>query len=408
MRNPRCLSVLSILVAQACADQNPRPDVELVGIAVLPAESFVPGPTSGQFIEPANGVTPPFDGRQPVQGFSAVIRTRRGTLLGLVDNGFGAKENSADFVLRVYELRPDFRTADEGSGDLTIRSAFVLRDPERHIPFPIVADADDYPGSDIPVDVRIRRNRWLTGADFDPESFRQAGDGTFYFGDEFGPFLLHTDSTGRLLEPPIPLPGVRSPQSPLLGDDVPNLPPSGGFEGMALAADGSGLRPLLEKPLVGAEPVLFGYTFDLATGAYLHADAEAATYRYALDELGVAVAEFVRWVGADHLTIERDGAEGPEAKFKRVFRVDLSAVGGAGELAKHEVVDLLDIADPHDLGGAGTGRFSFPFETVESIVVLDDSTVGIVNDNNYPFSVGRHVDTGDPDDTEFILLRVRR
>ena len=408
MRHLRFLPAVLLTIAAACADQEPGMDVELIGVAVQPAESFVAGPTSGQFIEAANGVTPPFTGRQPVQGFSAVVRDRNGTLLGLVDNGFGAKENSADFVLRIYELEPDFRTADGGSGELRTRPAFVLRDPDRHIPFPIVADAATYPGSDIPVDVRIRRNRWLTGADFDPESFRQVIDGTFYIGDEFGPFLLHADSTGRLLEPPMPLPGVRSPQSPLLGDGAPNLPRSGGFEGMALSADGSRLLPLLEKPLVGFEPTLFGYTFDIASGAYLHVDAEAATYRYALDPDGVAVAEFVWWAGTDYLTIERDDAEGPEARFKRVFRIDLAVVGGDGELTKREAIDLLDIPDPHDLGGTGTGRFTFPFQTIESIVVLDDSTVGIVNDNNYPFSVGRHADTGRPDDTEFIVLRLRR
>ena len=48
----------------------------LVGRSVLPADSFVDGPdvpTSGQFITPANGRTPPFFHRQPLQGFSAIL-----------------------------------------------------------------------------------------------------------------------------------------------------------------------------------------------------------------------------------------------------------------------------------------------------------------------------------------------
>ena len=38
---------------------------------------------------------------------------------------------------------------------------------------------------------------------------------------------------------------------------------------------------------------------------------------------------------------------------------------------------------------------------------IDDRAVGVTNDNNYPFSVGRHAEaTGEPDDNEFILIRL--
>ena len=48
----------------------------------------------------------------------------------------------------------------------------------------------------------------LTGGDFDIESLRDDEHGDLWFGDEFGPWLLHTDADGKLLEPPIALPGV--------------------------------------------------------------------------------------------------------------------------------------------------------------------------------------------------------
>ncbi len=53
------------------------------------------------------------------------------------------------------------------------------------------------------------RSRLLTGADSDPESLRQAPDGSFWIGEEFGPFLLHLAKNGRLLEAPIAQPGLR-------------------------------------------------------------------------------------------------------------------------------------------------------------------------------------------------------
>ncbi len=86
--------------------------------------------------------------------------------LAVPDNGFGTQENSPDFLLLVYELRPDFKTADGGSGSIEARSMFVLRDPDRHIPYSLIGDLDSYPGSDIPVDPSIKEGRLLTGADF--------------------------------------------------------------------------------------------------------------------------------------------------------------------------------------------------------------------------------------------------
>ena len=54
-----CLLTLCLF---GCSERVPS--VELISFAVLPADHFVAGPTSGQFIEPANGRTPPFEKRE--------------------------------------------------------------------------------------------------------------------------------------------------------------------------------------------------------------------------------------------------------------------------------------------------------------------------------------------------------
>lgn len=180
----------------------------LVGRAVLPANTWAAGPTSGERLgrTPVNGVPVPFVDRQPVQGFSGVLDNQDGTFLVMTDNGFGVLENSADSLLRVYTVRPDFKTPQGGLGRMSVEGWFELRDPDRHVAFPITN--------------HFTPERVLTGADFDIESFQRAPDGTFWFGDEFGPFLLHTDATGKLLEAPIPLPDLdrggelRTPQNP--------------------------------------------------------------------------------------------------------------------------------------------------------------------------------------------------
>ncbi|MDY6992853.1 MAG: esterase-like activity of phytase family protein, partial [Pseudomonadota bacterium] len=182
----------------------------LIGRAILPAATFAQGPTSGQYLEQAliNGQALPFIDKQPVQGFSAILDNADGSFLAMSDNGFGKLENSADYHLRVYTLRPEFKTANGGNGEITVEGFFELTDPNKRIPFTITNE--------------FTLERILTGADFDLESFRKAPDGTFWFGDEFGPFLLHTDAQGVVLAPPIALPDfdhpgqeIRAPQNPL-------------------------------------------------------------------------------------------------------------------------------------------------------------------------------------------------
>ena len=90
----------------------------------MPANTFSEGPTSGQFAGAGNGGNaPPLVDKQPVQGFSAVLNGPiAGTYTAMTDNGFGSKANSADTLLRMYAVRPDWRTASGGSGSGTINA----------------------------------------------------------------------------------------------------------------------------------------------------------------------------------------------------------------------------------------------------------------------------------------------
>jgi hypothetical protein len=154
---------------------------KLAGLAILPSATYSEGPSSAQFIKGANGVGVLFLYKQPVQGFSSVLKTGANSYYVLSDNGFGAKENSADYVLRVYKIRPDFKIGKGGSVSITVEGFFTLHDPDHKVQFPIVAEMDYYPSEtmNIPLDKNIQKRRLLTGADFDPESFQQMPDSTF-------------------------------------------------------------------------------------------------------------------------------------------------------------------------------------------------------------------------------------
>ena len=113
---------LLVLIAPASAQT-------LIGFGSLPTETYSSEPTSGQFIGPANGITTPFRDQQQVQGFSAVLQAPNGDLWVLPDNGFGAKVNSADWVLRLYRVTPDLKTTKGGTGTIRVQSYITLRDP---------------------------------------------------------------------------------------------------------------------------------------------------------------------------------------------------------------------------------------------------------------------------------------
>lgn len=349
----------------------------LTGFASLPALTFVPGsePSGSQLgTTPVNGVTPPFAG-QPVQGFSGVVRRHDGTFEALSDNGFGSQANSADFLLRVHRVRPDFRREK-----VTVLGGFDLSDPDRRVTWPLT-----------------RADRKLTGADFDVESIVRTVDGTYWIGDEFGPFLLHFSSSGRLLEAPIPLPGVKAPENPSLNGEQPNLGRSKGFEGMARSVDGRTLYPLLEGTVNGdAAGTLRMNEFDLRKRSYT-----GKRWTYRLESPDNAIGDMIAVDRHRFLVIERDNLQGDEARTKRVYLVDTRHA----DLRKTLVADLLDLANPRGLGGFGE-TFRFPFQTIEDVVILDDRTLGVLNDNNFPFSAGRT--PGRPDDNEFITVRLSR
>jgi glycerophosphoryl diester phosphodiesterase len=58
-------------------------------------------------------------------------------------------------------------------------------------------------------------------------------------------------------------------------------------------------------------------------------------------------------------------------------------------------------------GDIGLGNpFAFPFQAIESVVVLGPDRLAVMNDNNYPFDFGRHVGTRLPADSEIILVKL--
>ncbi|MFW6188094.1 MAG: esterase-like activity of phytase family protein [Actinomycetota bacterium] len=371
----------------------------LSGFSVLPADTFVPdSEPSGAFLD--GRTTPAYPG-QPVQGFSGVHANGDGTYLAMSDNGFGNKANSRDFLLAVHRIAPDL-----DGGKTRVLETMHLSDPEGHIPWDIWRDGGCEAAVDLPAGHECPApDRVLTGWDFDLESLQVARDGTLWFGDEFGPYLLHTDAEGRLLEAPIKLPGVTSPSDPDPEAPAANLANSKGFEGMAIAPNSRTLYPMLE----GAtdEDKAAGLAsdrriYEVALGAGKQATEFTGEYRrYRTEAPEHNVGDFIAVNAHQFLVIERDDTQGAEADFKRIYLVDIRDRDRDGYVDKRELVDLMDVADPHGLASED-GTYRMPYFTIEDVEILDENTVAVLNDNNYRATGGRGADVVDV--TEFVTI----
>src|SRR3954447_5871067 len=292
-------------------------DPLLLGRAVLPFDTLGGGPPAGALVtpNPNNGVTFPLP-EQPVEGFSAMVAGRRpGEYLAMEDNGFGGKAVSVDFLIRAYYVRPHFKTAQGGAGTVDVGDFISFRDPGHRLPFPIVNENTG--------------RRLLTGGDIDPEALQRGPDGDLWVGDEFGPWILHFGSNGRLLDPPYDVPGIHSPNNPLFDPLTATQPNSRGFEGMAISPDGRFLYAALEGATVADTDKTrrnvyeFSVTRREFTGRVLHYRTEADSFM---------VADM--WAVGRHgvVVIERDAGSGVNAVFRKLYLVDLRSADADGFL----------------------------------------------------------------------------
>ena len=128
-------------------------------------------------------------------------------------------------------------------------------------------------------------------------------------------------------------------------------------------------------------------------------------------------------IDAHHgLVIERDNGEGTAdkacpagrsaadcfhdlAKFKRIYKIEMTDANAGKAVRKIGYIDLMKIADPNKKARKplNEGVLTFPFFTIENVDVVDATHIVVGNDNNLPFSSR---EPNKADDNEFVLLEV--
>ncbi|MDX2204307.1 MAG: esterase-like activity of phytase family protein [Hyphomicrobiaceae bacterium] len=432
--------LLSALTMPAAAQQEFS--AVLAGHAILPARSLLAAPadapadlkaagkfTTGRRVEAAGsvmgrsngrptGVSLPFGG-QPVQGHSGIKRMPDGSYWIITDNGFGSRANSADSMLFLNHYRIDWE-----KGSLERLATIFLHDPDKKVPFRIVHEGTE--------------KRYLTGSDLDIEGFQWIGE-TLWIGDEFGPYVIKADRSGRVLGvfetmadgKPVRSPDhwqVASPSAPGAAYTNVNLRRSKGYEGFAASKDGRFLYGLLEGPLWDAEKKDWEKVEGKEAARILEFDVAAERFtgrfwHFVLEQNGNAIGDFNMLDATTGLIIERDNGEGTQdkacpkgqkgetcfsdlAKLKRIVKIEMTDANVGKPVRKIAYIDLMKIRDPDRKARKplNDGVLTFPFFTIENVDVVDAAHIVVGNDNNLPFSSSREPNAAD--DNELVLLEV--
>ncbi|MHB8626980.1 MAG: esterase-like activity of phytase family protein [Aggregatilineales bacterium] len=366
---------MAILLAASPALTKPAhaqtaPQVTLIARAILPAESYADGPPSGAALEvpdkTINGIKLPFSS-QPVGSFTGVIPgTYKTTWQFLSGYAFGARAVSGDYLMRVNLLTIDWRANGTGGGSASPGEWLTLTDPKKLVS---IAKPD--------------KDRTLTGGNFLLYGLVRAPDGSLWAGDVHTGALLHFSADGKI-QKSLPLPNM----------------PDGALQGIGLTPDG--------QTFLVASRANNAVTIQLLqapTGT-----PKGNPLAYPLDAPGDSVRGWVMINATQALVVEQDNQQNEQAQIKRVYLVTLN-----GTVTKTLLADLLNISDPNNLGTDPafnpTGNeyglsnpFKFPFQEIDSVYPINDQTLLIANNNQFPTGTGRVA--GKPADTELIQIKL--
>src|SRR5262245_55473181 len=168
---------------------------------------------------------------------------------------------------------------------------------------------------------------------FDPEGIRMSPAGTFFVSDEYGPFVYEFNAAGRRLRSlPVPANFLIDHPRAVGADELPPTNTKGrqsnrGMDGLAISPDGSKLYGMMQNALIqdgalNAANQRRGFhnrilEIDLATGA-------TREFVYVLTDRSNGVNEILAINDHQFLVIERDGAGGNDAAFKKLFKIDIT------------------------------------------------------------------------------------
>lgn len=237
----------------------------------------------------------------------------------------------------------------------------------------------------------------LTGDNrgLDTEGITPDGKGGFWLCDEYGPFIVNVDGTGKILaiHGPQALDGEKS-----IAGGLPNIikwrQPNRGFEGITRMPDGriiAAVQSTLDIDGKSKKKALFTrlVSFDPATG-------KTAMYGYPIDDVydknsDAKIGDIVA-LDDQHILLIEQGGDKNDVMRNNIYKVDLSQASDLSAFDKPGEYPEFDSADQLATRGITLAsktlavdlrKLGWQQEKAEGLALIDSKTLAVANDNDF-------------------------
>jgi hypothetical protein len=265
----------------------------------------------------------------------------------------------------------------------------------------------------VPYDIVGRNELPLDVNGLDVEGMIRMSDGSFWLADEYGPSIVHVDSTGKILKRFLPaqtdanLLNARIDPQHQVAYVLPSIylkrEPNRGFESLAISPDEKTLYAAFQSPLLTNEPSAHTnkhsrntriLAFDIASQApsaeYIYQLGERTADGRLPDPRGFEIGAIATISDSKLLVLEHNGGE-----IAKLYRIDLrSATNTISSLhhspANGEAVESIDLPsrniEPLEKRLiADLGKLPDMPGKLEGLTILDAQTIAVANDNDFGF-----------------------
>ncbi|MEW5558817.1 esterase-like activity of phytase family protein [Enterobacter asburiae] len=237
----------------------------------------------------------------------------------------------------------------------------------------------------------------LTGDNrgLDTEGITPDGKGGFWLCDEYGPFLINIDATGKILV--MHGPQAQAGEKAIAGG-LPNIikwrQPNRGFEGITRMPDGriiAAVQSTLDIDGKSKKKALFTrlVSFDPANG-------KTAMYGYPIDDVysknsDAKIGDIVA-LDNQHILLIEQGGDKHDVMRNNVYKVDLSKASDLAAFDKPGEYPEFDDADKLAKRGIQLAsktlavdlrKLGWQQEKAEGLALIDSKTIAVANDNDF-------------------------